>query len=124
MPQACLVFFLTIIILSVQDIYDQSITYPLLFPALLMHILSTSFNWSYFLLYLLVSLINILNHETWLGNGDIDITYLGFCYLGTPAMMISLLIASSTAMIWSMLLNQKRIAFVPFLTLGYLCQLF
>ncbi|MBW1605314.1 A24 family peptidase [Lactobacillus sp. Sy-1] len=127
-----LIFISILILITLSIIDNQKLTVPTILIIILLIINVTHyliFNGGNLILliillgaYLVVQSLNYFTIK--IGCGDIDVLFIVGLIIGFSGILTLLMLATTTALIYAWLFaKQKRIAFIPFITIGYLFNL-
>jgi Flp pilus assembly protein protease CpaA len=116
-------FLCVLLYLSWQDLRSKTInSLYLLIPFATVCYLE-GMPWSAIFAYITTLAINTLTKEKWLGNGDIDILYVGFCIIGFAGILPWVLLSCAVVLCITPFLKSNIIPFVPALTVGLLAYI-
>ncbi len=106
---------------SYQDFKEQTInSLWLIFPLLIAALFYRSSIWLTFSIYCLCLIINTLNQEHFIGNGDLDILAVLSLYVNFQQFWFICTIACACQLIYHLFTQKTALAFVPAITIGYL----
>ncbi|WP_353486003.1 prepilin peptidase [Apilactobacillus xinyiensis] len=124
--KSCIILIAAILLLymSLSDLKTMHIPTLLIYSLVPISMVLTNKNYLNLIiigiLYILICLIHRFYKNNFIGNGDIDILFIFFIMHNLSEFINIIFISSLSALIYIEIRQKRKVAFIPFMTLGFL----